>query len=82
MALHILQDILKENGLDYCRDRVYIYGQSHGAYLAYLCNRLAPDLFCGIIDNSAYLFPYYLEHDRQVTKIGEIFFLCRRYIII
>ena len=79
MALHILQDILKENGLDYCRDRVYIYGQSHGAYLAYLCNRLAPDLFCGIIDNSAYLFPYYLEHDRQVTKIGEIFSLQKIY---
>lgn len=79
MALQILQDILKENGYDYCQDRVYIYGQSHGAYLAYLCNRLAPDLFCGIIDNSAYLFPYYLEHDRQVTKMGEIFSLQKIY---
>lgn len=34
MALQVLRDILEENGLAYCKDRVYIYGQSHGAYLA------------------------------------------------
>ena len=30
MALQILQDIMKENGLDYCRDRVYIWTVSWG----------------------------------------------------
>lgn len=79
MALQVLQDILKENSLFYRRDRVYIYGQSHGAYLAYLCNRLAPGVFRGIVDNSAYLLPYYLDHDRQVTKVGEVFSLQKVY---
>ena len=79
MALQVLRNILEENGLAYCKDRVYIYGQSHGAYLAYLCNRLAPDMFAGIIDNSAYLLPYYLNHDRQITKVGPVFSLQKIY---
>lgn len=79
MAVKLLIDIMKENGLDYCPDRVYIYGQSHGAYLAYLCNFLAPGLFAGIIENSAYLFPYFWQHDREVTKEGELFTLHKVY---
>lgn len=78
-ALQVLQDILKQNGRAYRQDRIYIYGQSHGAYLAYLCNRLAPEIFSGIIDNSAYLMPYYLDHDRQITKVGELFSLQKVY---
>ncbi len=79
VAVKVLLDILQENGMEYNRNRVYIYGQSHGAYLAYLCNILAPGLFTGIIDNSAYLLPYYLEHDREVTKVGDIFTLQKWY---
>ena len=79
MAMQVLLDILKENGLAYCQERFYIYGQSHGAYLAYLCNRLAPDMFAGIIDNSAYLLPYYLNHDRQITKVGPVLSLQKIY---
>lgn len=79
MAVKILMDIMQENGICCCRDRVYIYGQSHGAYLAYLCNFLAPGLFTGIIENSAYLFPYFLQHDREVTKEGESFTLQKIY---
>lgn len=65
--------------MEYNRKRVYIYGQSHGAYLAYLCNLLAPGLFTGIIDNSAYLLPYYLKHDREVTKVGDTLTLQKWY---
>lgn len=79
MAVKILFGIIQENGLEINRKRVYIYGQSHGAYLAYLCNYLAPGLFTGIIDNSAYLFPYYLEHDREVTKVGDTITLQKWY---
>lgn len=79
MAVKLLIDIMRENGLGYCRDRVYIYGQSHGAYLAYLCNFLAPEMFTGIIENSAYLFPYFWQHDREVTKEGELFTLQKVY---
>ena len=79
VAVKVLLDILQENGMEYNQNRVYIYGQSHGAYLAYLCNILAPGLFTGIIDNSAYLLPYYLEHDREVTKVGDIFTLQKWY---
>lgn len=79
MAVKVLVDIMKENDIQYCTNRVYIYGQSHGAYLAYLCNYLAPGLFTGLIDNSAYLIPYFLKHDREVTKVGEVVTLKKRY---
>lgn len=71
MAIQVLLDIMKENGLGHPKNGIIMYGQSHGAYLAYLCNFLAPDLFSLLIDNSGYLFPYYIEHDRAVTKVGE-----------
>lgn len=79
MAVKVLLDIIGENGISYCSSRVYIYGQSHGAYLAYLCNYLAPGLFTGIVDNSAYLLPYFLDHDREVTKVGEVVTLRKCY---
>lgn len=49
---------------DFC-----IYGHSHGAYLAYLCNAFAPNLFSMIIDNSAWIFPVYLESNRYVNTV-------------
>lgn len=79
MAVKVLLDILKENNITCRKDRIYIYGQSHGAYLAYLCNYLAPGLFSAIVDNSAYLVPHYLFCDREVVKEGEIFNLRKIY---
>lgn len=79
MAVKVLMDIIQENHIQYQDNRIYIYGQSHGAYLAYLCNYLAPGLFAGIVDNSAYLLPYFLEHDREVTKVGEVVTLQKWY---
>ena len=79
MALQVLLDIVQENGISICRDRIYVFGQSHGAYLAYLCNFLAPNLFTGIIENSAYLFPYFLRHDREVIKVGSVLTLRKIY---
>lgn len=79
MALKVLLDIVQENGIAINWNRIYVFGQSHGAYLAYLCNFLAPDLFTGIIENSAYLFPYFLRHDREVIKVGDILTLRKIY---
>ena len=44
--------------------KVMIYGHSHGAYLAYMCNRFCPQLFQLIIENSAYIYPTYLNNIR------------------
>lgn len=79
MAVKVLLDVLLENGIHVCRYRMFIFGQSHGAYLAYLCNFLAPGLFTGIIENSAYLFPYFLNQDREVTKVGSVLTLRKIY---
>lgn len=46
--------------------RIFAYGHSHGAYLCHLCNAFAPNLFSLIIDNSAWLFPVYLNKPRYV----------------
>ena len=79
MAVKVLMDIMRENGLAAPRDRIYIYGQSHGAYLAYLCNYLAPELFAGIVENSAYLLPTYFSYDREVTREGDLLTFCDIY---
>lgn len=79
MALKVLADILTENGLDFTRKHVTIYGFSHGAYLGYLCNFLAPRLFDGLIDNSAYIVPHYLFFDRKLEMEGEVFSLKKIY---
>ncbi len=40
------------------------YGNSHGAYLLYLCNGLMPNCFSDIIDVSAWLYPAYINKPR------------------
>lgn len=79
MAVKVLLDVMEENGVVPLKDRMYLYGQSHGAYLAYVCNYLAPGLFAGIIENSAYLLPEYLSCDREVIKEGEEISLRKLY---
>ncbi|MGE5628571.1 MAG: DUF2920 family protein [Solirubrobacterales bacterium] len=55
-----VMSIIYDNGFEFNTKKVIIYGQSHGAYLSYLCNRFCPGLFTNIIDNSSWLFPQYL----------------------
>lgn len=60
--IYVLQNKkIKLNG-----DRMFIYGHSHGAYLSYLCNRIASGLFFGLIDNSAWLIPAYIHKARKL----------------
>lgn len=67
-AVITVVEIIKDNGLDFNKGKVIAYGQSQGAYLAYLCNAFAPHLFSLIIDNSAWLFPAYMNSYRCVTR--------------
>ncbi|MGG4497732.1 DUF2920 family protein [Brevibacillus reuszeri] len=65
--------ILKDNNLQFNTNKILIYGQSHGAYLSYLCNAFAPNLFKLIIDNSSWLFPVYLLNERHLyLKTGNM----------
>lgn len=68
-AVISLIEIIKDNGYEFDESKIMIYGHSHGAYLAYLCNAFAPNLFSVIIDNSAWLFPAYLKSNRYVNKV-------------
>ncbi|NLZ80702.1 MAG: DUF2920 family protein [Clostridiales bacterium] len=63
-AIKVVMDIIEQNGLHFNQNKIIAYGQSHGAYLSYLCNAFAPNLFSAIIDNSAYIYPTYLEESR------------------
>lgn len=68
-AVSIVMEILKSNDLYFNSRKVIIYGQSHGAYLAYLSNALAPFMFSLIVDNSAWLKPVYLTSNRVLSQI-------------
>lgn len=59
-------EIIKDNGYEFNRDKIILYGNSHGAYLSYLSNAIAPELFSLLIDNSSWLFPTYLKNNRNV----------------
>lgn len=63
-CLKVVTDIIEQNGLKFNRNKVIAFGDSHGAYLAYLGNALCPNLFSAIIDNSAWIVPRYLKEDR------------------
>ena len=72
-AMKIVMDILEQNQMDYNRERIICYGHSQGAYLAYLCNALAPNLLSGLIDNSAWLLPVFLLQPRKRLSVYCIF---------
>ncbi len=63
-----VMNILFENSCEFNTKKIIMYGHSHGAYLSHLCNAFAPTLFSLIIDNSAWLYPVYLRHDRLWLK--------------
>lgn len=74
-AVLVVIEILKDNNYIFNNKKKIIYGHSHGAYLAYLCNAIAPNLFNLLIDNSAWLFPVYLQRNRQIDVTqGNIIF--------
>jgi pimeloyl-ACP methyl ester carboxylesterase len=62
-AVLIVSEIIKDNNFRFNTSKIIAYGHSHGAYLAYLCNVFAPNLFSLIVDNSAWIFPVYLLSD-------------------
>lgn len=68
----IVQEILRDNHLIYNTNKVIAYGHSHGAYLAYLANVFAQDLFSLIIDNSSWLLPTYLQAKRFLYTEGKL----------
>lgn len=72
-AVIYVMSILYNNNHKFNSKKIILYGYSHGAYLSYLCNALAPHLFSLLIDNSAWLFPVYLKDNRIVfNKIGKM----------
>ncbi|MCB5288450.1 MAG: DUF2920 family protein [Candidatus Cloacimonetes bacterium] len=68
----IVQEILRDNDLVYNSNKVIAYGHSHGAYLAYLANVFKQDLFSLIIDNSSWLWPVYLQSNRQLYMADKV----------
>ncbi|MCR5651821.1 MAG: DUF2920 family protein [Lachnospiraceae bacterium] len=60
-ALYSLDSFLSVNGIDYDRHKIVVFGNSHGAYLAELCNSYMPGVISAIIDLGGYVFPGYLS---------------------
>ncbi|KYH34817.1 hypothetical protein CLTEP_12820 [Clostridium tepidiprofundi DSM 19306] len=67
-AILIVSAILKDNEFNFNENKVVLLGQSHGAYISYLCNAIAPNLISCIIDNSAWIFPKYLINNRLLYQ--------------
>lgn len=63
-ALYYVINILKDNDLNFNRNKIIVYGHSQGAYLSLLCNSLIPGVFDLVIDNSGWMFPQYLKGNR------------------
>jgi hypothetical protein len=71
-AVLAVKAIVKDNNYEYNIKKIIAYGHSHGAYLAYLCNAFTRDLFTLIIDNSAWIYPEYLNSPRYlINKINN-----------
>lgn len=63
-AIEAVKIILTKNGFQYNEQRIIGFGQSQGAYLLHLSNRLVPHLFSQIVDIAAWVSPVYLEYTR------------------
>ncbi|QTN01125.1 DUF2920 family protein [Sediminibacillus dalangtanensis] len=71
-AIEAVRIILGENDLTFNVNRIIGYGHSHGAYLLHLSNRLVPNMFSFLVDNSAWIEPVYLSSNRVLyQKIGR-----------
>lgn len=69
-AIGYVMAILEDNKCTFNTGKIIVYGHSQGAYLSYLCNALAPNLFTLLIDNSAWIFPLYSKALRTLTMIS------------
>lgn len=69
-AIQAVKVILKDNDLIIDDNKVIGYGHSHGTYLVHLCNKLTPNLFPHIIDNSAWIEPcIYIRTDTCINHM-------------
>lgn len=72
-AVKVVVDIVKQNGYEFNENKIVGFGDSHGAYLLYVINRLCPELLTTVIDNSAWLFPMYIDFGRVFSYcVNEI----------
>lgn len=70
-SIELVKKYLSEKNIVFNNDRVIGYGQSHGAFLLLLCNRIYP-VFSFIIDNCAWIEPAYLNSTRVLyNKLGK-----------
>lgn len=67
IALKCVKDYLIGNNIKFDDTNVMAYGHSHGAYLAYLMNALMPSVLSCVIDNSAWLYPQYINSSRMLS---------------
>ena len=70
-AVISVMEVVKDNGYSFNENKIILYGHSHGAYLSYLCNAFAPNMFSLLIDNSSWLFPVYLKSNRYLNNMYE-----------
>ena len=67
-AVYYVSKILKRENKNFNAKKIIAYGHSQGAYLSYLCNALVPDLFTLIVDNSDWVYPVYLQQQRELAS--------------
>lgn len=67
-TIEAIKILLSENGFSFDERRILGFGQSQGAYILLLANRLAPHLFSQIIDNASWVEPEYLSVNRLLEK--------------
>lgn len=62
---------LKRKKLKFNSNKIMIMGNSHGAYLGYLCNAMCPGLYTHILDNSAWVYPEYCRRNRVLMMVKD-----------
>lgn len=65
-VLNVINDLYSNEYL-FNTNKIIIMGESHGSYLAYLCNIMCRGLFTHILDNSAWTYPIYLVSRRVIS---------------
>lgn len=72
---------LQRKKLKFNTNKVIIMGNSHGSYLAYLCNVMCKGLYTHILDNSAWIYPVYNNTDRtlKATKGNSVLIIRYNY---
>jgi hypothetical protein len=76
--LSVLNDIL-DSGLEFDRNNILCLGSSHGAYIAHLIHKFAPNTINGIVDNSGYAIPvmkYLGGEPEYLHKVGHVTLAC------